>query len=244
MASELDVLQRSLFDAEARLAEVLAPRRGRIQTSLIDQWPVHEEFLQLYGRDLSPAGCLVLAGRPDAASALTGLPFTGPAQARERLELTVRGDERSRAGDAFWMAVDEAQTQKSNAPLTSLFSTLSLAHAIPFSSTMHLPEVVQASIRYVERLLTILRPQVVVAVGNDALAVLGHAAANEALEDLARSPEEAWAQHWPVGTRMLAYPRAEAGGSRFRVVPVPSLDGPHRELGIATLVHVLDYVWA
>lgn len=244
LASELDALHRSLFDAEARLAEALAQRRGRIQRSLVDQWPVLQEFLHLYARDLSPAGCLVLAGRPDEGSALTGLPFTGPAQARERLELSVDGGARSRAGDAFWMAVDEAQALHDDAPLASLFATVHLAHAIPFCPTVHTPETVELSIGYVNRLLGVARPQVVVAVGSDALGVLGHATANEALEDLARTPESSWATHWSSQTRMLAYPRAEAGGSRFRVVPVPALDGPHRELAIATLTHVLDYVWA
>lgn len=242
LASGLDAMYRNLFDAEARLAEVLAQRRGRIERSLIEQWPVLEEFLHLYARDLSPAGCLVLAGRPDEGSRLTGLPFTGPAQARERLELSVTGDQRSRAGDAFWMAVDDAR--RDEAPLETLFATLHLAHAIPFSATIHAPEIVEASIAHVTDLLSLLRPQVVVAVGADALTVLGHAARSEALEDFARTPESAWAGHWPPGTRMLAYPRAEAGGASFRVVPLPSLEGAEREWAVASLAHVIDYVWA
>lgn len=243
-APGLDAAFRELFNTEARLAEVLARRGGRIRHSVMDQWPVFEEFLHLYLRNLSPAGCLVLAGRPDQASRLTGIPFTGPAQARERLGLSAEGDERSRAGEVFWMCVEEAQVLSDNAPLESLFGTMFPAHAIPFTADVHAPETLEASIQHVNRLLREARPQVVVAIGADALTVLGHTTGNEAIEDLARRDEASWSTHWPPGTSMLSYPRAEAGGCRFRVVPLPALDGAERDAAAAGLTHVMHYVWA
>lgn len=242
-APGLDAAFRELFNMEARLAEVLARRGGRIRHSLMEQWPVLEEFLHLYARNLSPAGCLVLGGRPDEGSRHTGIPFTGPVQARERLGLSVKGDERSRAGDAFWMSVEEAQALSSDAPLESLFGTVLPAHAIPFSSDVHAPETLELSMQHVERLLRETRPQIVVAIGSDALTILGHTTGNEGIEDLARLDEAAWASHWPPGTRMLSYPRAESAGCRFRVVPIPSLDGSARDVAAASLAHVLHYVW-
>jgi len=229
VAQEADVVEdlllayRALFPAEARLAESLAREGKRLRTSVADQWPALHDHLQLYARGLTRAGVLVLAGAPDEGSRLTGIPFTGPREARERLGLdVVAGDAASPAGAAFWRAAGDA-------PLPALFGVAHLGHAIPFDAEPA-PAVREEAAKHVLGLLALLRPQAVIAVGPDALATLGQAIGQRDLLDLARSPEAAWLERWPPGTPLLRQPRAEAPTRppfRFRLAPIPSLAGPH-----------------
>ncbi len=233
---------RALFDAEATLAEQLSRRKETLHHSIIDQWPTLEEFLHIYGGGLGPAGVLVLAGAPDAESSRTGIPFTGPDQARAQLDLTTSGSGTSAAGVTFWDAVHDVQARNKNAPLESLFSTVFLAHAVPFAVDTPFPELKQACAQHTRRLLKVLRPQIVVTTGAIALDVLGLATQNTDLSELASTDEGNWTKHWPAGSRPLAYPSAEAT-TRFRVAPLPALDGPHAAESRAALVHLLNYAW-
>lgn len=233
---------RGLVPAEARLAD----RGATLGTSIVDQWPTLQEYLQLYARHLSPAGVLLFGGAPDAGSRHTGIPFTGPAAARERLGLPARGDARSPAERAFWDAVALASPAAPPAPLESLFSTVHLAHARPFDAAPT-RDVLDASARHALRLLQEARPQAAVAVGADALRVLADALGDPRVRDVAAIPEDGWCGHWPAGTSLLRYPFVEVPGERpfrVRLVPVPALDGPHADLAVSALGGVLAYAWA
>lgn len=238
---------RELVGSEARLGEALARRGLRLGATLADQWPVLHDHLHLYGRGLSPAGMLVLGGAPDEGSRRTGIPFTGPSEARRALGLHAPGSASSPSGAAFWRAVEAARTASSaSAPLESFFATVHLAHATPFDAPA-CPELAEASAAHVLRLLARLRPQAVVAVGPPALATLGHALRDQAVSDLARADESSWAARWPPGSPLRAYPWTQAASPpafRFRLVPVPALDGPCAGQAYAGLVAVLSHAWA
>jgi uracil-DNA glycosylase len=242
----LALAYRDLIGAEARLGETLAKRGVRIGSTLADQWPTLHEYLGLYARGLSPAGMLVLGGRPDDGSRATGIPFTGAEEARHNLGLSVPGAVRSPSGAAFWRAVEAARAGAQEAPIDSLFGTVHLAHAQPFDFAPE-PEVREASAAHVLRMLDIARPQAVVCVGADALGTLARALRNQDLADLAAAPESAWLERWPPGTRLSAYPRAEAPLAqpfRLRVVPVPALSGPLARAGEQALASAFSYVLA
>lgn len=237
IAEEVLLAYRDLVGAEARLADALAPRGISFRASVANQWPVIHDHLQIYGRGLGRAGLLVLAGAPDAGSRMTGIPFTGPREAREHLELEVAGDASSPAGETFWRAVAEL-------PLDPLFGVAHLAHAIPFD-VEDAPEVREASRAHLTRLLALMRPQGVVAVGPAALAALGHALGQPDLVALGHAPEDAWASRWPPGTSLLRYPVAEVPlhpPFRVRVVPLPSLDGPHADLAATSMQRLLGWL--
>ena len=232
---------RGLAPAEARLAEA-GHRPG---VSVVDQWPTLHHYLRAYARDLSPAGVLVFGGAPDAGSRRTGLPFTGPAAARERLGLPAEGGDASPDERAFWDAVALAAPVRDAASLRTLFSTVHLAHAQPFDVAPARP-VLDASARHVQRLLEAARPQAAVAVGGHALDVLARALGDARVRDLAASPEDGWCRHWPAGTRLLEYPYVEVPAKRpfrARLVPVPALSGPHAEQAVSALGGVLAYAW-
>jgi hypothetical protein len=213
---------RDLVGHEARLAEALAPEGLRLRASVAEQWPVVHDHLQLYARGLGRGGVLVLAGAPDAGSRLTGIPFTGPREARERLGLDAPGDAASPAGAAFWAALGEA-------PPSAVFNVAHLAHAVPFDVPPH-AALRDAARRHVLGLLAILRPQAVVPVGALALRTLGHALGQRDLADLAQAPEAAWLARWPPGTPPLRAPGADVPlrpPFRVRLLPVPDLAGGH-----------------
>lgn len=244
---DLVLAYRDLPDAEARLGETLSQRGVRVGVSVIDQWPVLQEYLDLYARGLSPAGALVLAGGPDEGSRATGIPFTGPAEAREALGLGATGDARSPGGAAFWRAVSQAQRAVEGAPVDALFGTVHLAHARPFDLPATAREVRAASSAHVRRLLVSARPQAVVTVGAEALATLGDALGDARFLDLAGAPESSWMARWPAGSRLGAYPIADVPGPRpfrVRVVPVPSLEGPSAEGSVDAIAALLATVWA
>ena len=232
---------RGLVAAEARLAEA-GHRPG---ASVADQWPTLHHYLRTYARLLSPAGVVVFGGAPDAGSRATGLPFTGPQAARERLGLDAAGEGESPQARAFWDAVALAAPVSDAAPLHALFSTVHLALARPFD-VAPARAVMDASARHVLRVLEAARPQAAVAVGGHALEVLARALGDARVRDLAASPEEGWCRHWPAGTRLLAYPYVEVPAKRpfrVRLVPVPALDGPHADLAVSALGGVLAYAW-
>lgn len=242
----LAVAYRDLLGAEARLGEMLSPRGIHVGVSVADQWPTLQDYLAIYARGLSPAGVLVLGGAPDEGSRRTGIPFTGPRMARAHLGLPASGAGESAAGAAFWRAVADAQATTMDAPLEALFGTLHLAHAQPFDMRAT-PEVRDASARHVLRLLCDTRPQVVAAIGSEAVATLARAVEDPRLADLAAAPEASWTSRHPPGTRLLRYPFVDvpcARPFRARVVPVPSLAGAHADVGAAALSSVLTCAWA
>lgn len=242
----LSLAYRDLVGAEARLAEALAPRGVHVGATLADQWPVLHEYLSLYARGLSAAGLVVLGGAPDAGSRATGIPFTGAPEARARMGLSVAGASESPSGAAFWRAVERARATAGDAPLESLFGTMHLTHAHPFDFGAH-PEAADAAARHTLRVLEAARPQVVVAVGAEALATLGRALRNRDLVDLARGDESTWIERWPPGSRMVDHPYAEVPVPRpfrARVVPVPSLAGPCADAGERALAAAFSYVLA
>ena len=242
----LALAYRDLIGAEARLGEALAKRGIRIGATLADQWPTLHEYLNLYARGLSPAGMLVLGGRPDDGSRATGIPFTGAAEARAHLHLATPGAATSPSGRAFWRAVEAAREGAQGAPVESLFGTVHLAHAQPFDFVPE-PEVREASAAHVLRMLDVARPQAVVCVGAEPLATLGRALRNQDLVDLAAAKETAWMERWPPGTRLFQYPYAEVAAKqpfRTRVVPVPSLAGQHAGLAEKALASAFSYVLA
>lgn len=246
VGSTLSAAYQDLLASESRLSETLAPRGIRFASSVVDQWPTLHDYLSLYGRSLSAAGVLVLAGGPDEGSRLTGVPFTGPAAARERLGLEARGEARSPSEDAFWDAVAIASPVADAVPLESLFSLVHLTHARPFDVEAT-PEVKDASARHVLRLLKETRPQAIVAVGHEALHVLARALGDARVLDVAAIPEGAWCEHWPPQTPLLRYPYVEVPVERpfrARLVPLPALDGPHRVEATESLAGVLAYAWA
>lgn len=225
VGEQLLLAYRELVGAESRLGEALSRRQIRVGTSVASQWSTLHEYIHIYARGLSPAGLLVLGGRPDGGSCLTGIPFTGAAEARERMGLTVDGDARSPSGAPFWSVVEETV---GDAPLESFFSSVHLAHALPFDYQL-VPEVRDAGAQHVLRLLTEARPQAVVAVGADALATLARGLRNEDLAALAKADEATWLARWPAGSRISAYPYAEVPSKRpfrVRVAPLPALTGP------------------
>ena len=225
---------RDLVPAEARLGETLAREGLRIGASVVEQWPVVHDHLQLYARGFSRAGLLVLAGAPDEGSRRTGIPFTGPAEARARLGLDVPGDLASPAGAVFWDAVGDA-------PPEVLFGAIHLAHACPFDAPAH-EAVRDAAAKHLLGLLDLARPQAVVALGADALAALAQATGERDLAGLARAPESAWLERWPAGTRLLRLPFAEVPARppfRTRVAPLPSLAGPHARASGQALASLL-----
>lgn len=233
---------RELVAAEARLAEAGA----RVGASIVDQWPTLHAYLERYAQALSPAGVLVFAGAPDAGSSATGIPFTGPTAARERMGLAATGLGRSPSEAAFWDAVALAAPLANDAPLATLFRTVHLAHARPFAAEPT-RAVLDASAQHVRRILEEARPQAAVAVGAHALDVLSRALSDPRVRDLAATPEDAWCRHWPAGTRLLQYPYVEVPAARpfrVRLVPVPALDGPHAEAAVSALGGVLAYAWA
>lgn len=241
VGEQLLLAYRDLVGAEARLGESLARRGIRVGVSVTSQWSTLHEHLHLYGRGLSPAGLLVLAGRPDEGSRLTGIPFTGPAEARERMGLTVEGDERSPLGAPFW---DVVELTVGEAPLETFFGSVHVAHAIPFDYQV-VPEVRDAGAQHVVRLLTEARPQAVVAVGQEALATLARGLRHEDLLSLAKADEATWLARWPAGSRLAAYPYAEVPSKRpfrVRVVALPSLTGPHAADTQAALRSLFAYV--
>ncbi|MEA3202017.1 MAG: hypothetical protein QOE90_3445 [Thermoplasmata archaeon] len=230
------VAYRDLVGVEARLAEKLGRQGVRIGASVADQWPLVHDFLQLYARGLARAGALVLAGSPDAGSRATGIPFTGPREARERLGLQIEG-ETSSPSARWWDAAAAA-------PPAALFSVAHLAHANPFDLAP-MPAVRDAAATHLTRLLSLLRPQAVVTVGAEALAALGHALGQRDLVDLARAPEDAWLARWPPATPLLRHPLAEVAQRppfRVRVVPVPALDGPNGHAAEASLRSLVAYL--
>ena len=246
VGDEMGLAYRDLIGAEAKLGEALARRGIRIGATLADQWPVLHDYLSLYARGLSPAGMVVFGGRPDDGSRVTGIPFTGPDQARELLGLSARGDVASPSGAAFWRAVADARAAAQDAPLESLMGTVHLAHAMPFDFNPE-PEVREASSRHVLRVLDAARPQAAVCVGAEALAALGRALHNNELVDLAAAKEFTWVERWPPGTRLASYPYAEVPTRRpfrLRVVPVPSLAGPQSAAAEKALVKAFSYVLA
>lgn len=246
VGSSLLAAYRDLVPTEARLAEALAPRGIRIGTSVADQWPVLHDYLNHYGRHLSPAGILVFGGAPDAGSRHTGIPFTGPQAARDRLGLSATGEGTSPSEAAFWDAVALASPLAGKAPIESLFGTVHLAHARPYD-VEPTREVRDASAHHALRLLKETRPQAAVAVGTDALHVLARALGDARVLDVAAIPEDIWTTHWPAGTSLLRYPYVEVPVDqpfRMRLVPVPSLDGPHADAAVSALAGVLGYAWA
>lgn len=264
VGDRLALAYRDLIGAEARLGETLSRRGMRIGASLADQWSTLDEYLSLYARGLSPAGMVVFGGRLDDGSRDTGIPFTGSADARDRLGLGARGSSQSPSGATFWRAVDAARAQAEDAPVETLFGTIHLAHAQPFdfsparrapatgtaailAAAADEPEVREASAQHVLRILEAARPQAAVCIGADALATLGRALHKPDLVELAGTRESAWVERWPPGTRLAAYPTAEVPVERpfrTRVVPVPSLVGPASAAGERALVSAFSYVLA
>lgn len=248
VGDDLALAYRDLIGAEARLGETLAKRGVHVGATLADQWPTLHDYLSLYARGLSPAGMVVLGGRPDDGSRATGIPFTGAAEARDHLGLASGGATRSPSGAAFWRAVGAARAAAQDAPVESLFGTVHLAHAQPFDfGSPEEPEVREAAAAHVLRVLGVARPQAVVCVGADALAMLGRALQNRDLVELAAADESAWVERWPPGARLFAYPWAEVPTKppfRARVVPVPSLAGRHAALGERALASAFSYVLA
>lgn len=237
---------RDLIASETRLSEELAPQGIRFASSIVDAWPTLHDYLQHYARHLAPAGVVVFGGAPDAGSRMTGIPFTGPRAARDRLGISASGDATSPSEGAFWDAVAVASPVADRAPLESLFSTVHLAHARPFD-VQATREVRDASARHALRILAETRPQAAVAVGADSLHVLARALGDARVLDVAAIPEDAWCRHWPAGTRLLQYPYVEVPVERpfrMRLVPMPALDGPHADLAVGSLASVLAYAWA
>ena len=235
---------RDLVPAEARLGEALSRRGLALRACVADQWPVLHDHLHLYGRSLAPAGMLVLGGAPDAGSRATGIPFTGAPEARRTLGHDARGSTPSPSGAAFWRAVEHGR--EPHLPLESFFATVHLAHAVPFDAPAG-PERDDAAATHVARLLALLRPQAVVAVGADALRALGRAALDPDVETLAGTEEAAWLLRWPPGTPLSRYPALTVGGARPcrpRLVPVPALHGPHADAAGASLARTLALAWA
>lgn len=248
VGDELALAYRDLIGAEARLGETLAKRGVHVGATLADQWPTLHDYLSLYARGLSPAGMVVLGGRPDDGSRATGIPFTGSIEARDELGLEVHGASRSPSGAAFWRAVAAARAAAQDAPVESLFGTVHLAHAQPFDfGQKEEPEVREAAAAHVLRILTVARPQAIVCVGADALATLGRALRNQDLVALASADEATWVDRWPPGTRLFSYPWAEALANppfRARVVPVPSLAGQLAAQGERALASAFSHVLA
>lgn len=212
---------RDLVGDEARLADALRADGLRIGASVVAQWPVVHDHLQLFARGFGRAGLLVLAGAPDDASRHTGLPFLGPRDARERLGLDVEGDASSPGASAFWDVVGEA-------PLEALYGAVHVAHACPFDAPDHVATR-RAAAKHVLTLLDVARPQAVVALGARALGTLADALGDRDLAGLARAPEASWLARWPAGTRPLRLPSAEVPARppfRVRVAPLPDLAGP------------------
>lgn len=241
----LHLAYRELVGAEAKLGEALAPRGLRVGVPLVDQWSTLQEYLDLYGRGHSPAGVLVLAGGPDEGSRRTGIPFTGAPEARDVLGLQAGEGPRSPSGAAFWAAVEKARAHVQDAPLESFFGTFHLAHARPFDFPAA-PQVRDASARHVARLLTETRPQMVLAVGAEALATFAQAVGSSDLRTLAAAPERAWGARWPVESRPLAYPYVDVPARRpfrTRIVPVPALDGPLAPVAAERLASLFAHAW-
>lgn len=247
MEQRLLLAYRALITDESKIAERLAPRGLRIGASIVDQWPTLSDYVSMYAGALAPGGVLVLGGGPDEATRATGVPFTGPARARDVLGLSApHVGQASHAEGAFWRAVETASRANGDAPLDSLFSTVHLAHARPFDAEPD-HDVRDASARHVMRLLDDVRPQVTVAVGSEALFVLARALADNRLLDAAAIDEAQWPTLWPAGTRLSQYPYIDvpvARPYRTRLVPVPSLAGPHATPASDALASVFSYVWA
>lgn len=246
VGGRLIVSYRDLIAAEARLGDALARRGARIGHSVVEQWPVLHDYLNLYARGLSPAGVLVLGAQPQDGALATGIPFTGPARARDALGLQARGDEAAPGEEAFWDAVARASAANAGAPVESLFGTVHLAHACPFDAP-HGAEAMDAARRHVLRLLEETRPQAVVVVGAHALGIFARAVADPVVMDATVLDEGAWARIWPPGTPLLRYPSVEVPIERpfrARVVPVPALDGRHAGAAIETLTSIFAYAWA
>ena len=228
VGQEVLLAYRSLVAVEGRLGESLARRGQRVGSSIADQWLILHDFLQLYARGLAPAGVVVLGGAPDAGSRHTGIPFTGPREARELLGLRASGTGVSPSAAAFWDAVAGARAARNDAPLESLFGTVHLAHAIPFDAAFT-PDVENASIAHVLTLLERARPQAIAAVGREAIHVLSRALESDALAELAEAPESAWAERWAHGG-LSACPWADVPAGRpfrVRVMPLGAIDGPY-----------------
>lgn len=245
VGNEVLLAYRSLVAAESRLGETLARRGQRIGASVADQWPLLHDFLHLYGKSLAPAGIVVLGGAPDAGSRHTGIPFTGPREAREILGLRAEGKGESPSALPFWRAVEDARLARNDAPLESLFATTHLAHAIPYDAPFS-PDVEAASVAHVLGLLERARPQAIVPVGREAVFVLARALESDALEELAESPEEVWAEHWSHA-RLSACPWADVPARRpfrARILPLPSLTGGHALTAQAALERLFAYALA
>lgn len=235
-----------LVTAEGRLSEELAPRGIRFRSSVVDAWPSLQDYLNLYARHLAPAGVVVFGGGPDEGTRRTGIPFTGPLTARDRLGLSATGEAASPSEAAFWEAVDVASPISGGAPIESLFATVHLAHARPFDVEAT-REVRDASAKHALRILVETRPQAAVAVGTEALHVLARALGDTRVLDVAAIPEDIWCRHWPAGTGLLRYPYVEVPAARpfrMRLVPVPALDGPHAAEAVGALASVLAYAWS
>lgn len=248
MGEDLLLAYRELIRDEARLGEKLAKRGLRVGVPIADQWSVLHDYLHLYAEGTSPAGMVVFGGAPDEGSRHTGIPFTGAPEA-SAMGLGARGQDASPAGAPFWGAVDRARRSAGEAPLESFFGTVHLTHAVPFDvhGGVLTPEALDVSASHVLRILGALRPQAAVAVGADALAALARALRHHDLAQLAEAPETSWATRWPPTTPLRAYPYVEVPiprPFRMRIVPVPSLVGPHFGWAEQTLGSVFAYALA
>jgi len=247
VAGGLLAAYRDLVPAEATLGELLARDGARVGVSVVDRWPTLREYVQLYATGLAPAGALVLAGAPDAGSRATGVPFTGARFARETLGLAAAGDAASPLEGAFWGAVRDASAANSDAPVESLFGTAHLAHAVPFDVPQLTRPVLDASAAHVLRLLRETRPQIVLALGADALGVLARATGDARVRDVAELPERAWSARWSASVRLHECPFVDVPATlpfRARLLPVASLDGEDARTARGVLAGALARVWA
>lgn len=239
-------VHRALITTEGRLAEALASSHVHVVHPVAASWITLQDHLQLYARDFVPGGLLMLAGRPDAGSRITGIPFTGPPQAREHLDLSASPGPASASGERFWRSVGHVQAAADGAPVASLLGTVMLAHARPLAFSTDVAEVLHAEAMHVRSLLAATRPQVVVAVGPDALTALGAALDDPNWAAIASAHEADWLERWPVRGSLMRHPTSDVPARptfRTRVVPVPMLCGPHAEEAEAAITRILAYAW-
>lgn len=255
--SLLDYYKTATEPPGSAVAEAHA--RGLALTSpLAARWDVVQDFVDAYCRDLTPAGVLVVAPDPSVGGAVaSGIPLTDAIRAREMLSLDCGGTLASPASAEFWRVVDGVRRATGEPPLESLFASVHLAHAIPFGlATRHgepvsvphrvheLPALQRASRALLERLLATTRPQVVLCVGR--LAFESVAACADNAHALGGELALGWervvlSRAYSLG--LAAYPRADFGSFRARLVPVDALDGPWADHAQETLAGLLRDAW-
>jgi hypothetical protein len=255
LASVVEVLSdppREL-DAEAGKAgfAVLNPYRDRPDVPL--------GFVETYASRLTPAGVLVVGAAPDAGgSARTGVPFTDERHAHDILGLPTSGRASEETATRFWGLLGEARVFAGLAPIEALFSTVHLAHAIPYGvapaadptasvpverAVLRMPSLERHGLAQLAETIQACRPTVTVALGEFPYRFVARLARNrlalERLVDEEGFQELALSRRWPEGP----YPWAEFGGFRSRLVPLAHLRSPLFEHTRANLLHILAEAW-